>query len=106
MKDMIGQTLNVGDIFIIPGGNARYGGLVLEAGIILSFTEKRLKALVTRLDKINLKPTTKTPAKVFKLNLNKDNFLNNENLGELELLYNHKALVALQESFTKERPVE
>ena len=97
---MIGQTLNVGDIFIIPGGNPRYGGLVLEAGIILSFTEKRLKALVTRLDKINLKPTTKTPAKVFKLNLN------SEDLGELELLYNHKAFVALKESFTKERPVE
>tara|TARA_Y100000034_G_C6822199_1_gene370409 strand:- start:21 stop:323 length:303 start_codon:yes stop_codon:yes gene_type:complete len=67
MKDMLGRTIGPGDFFLIPGGNVRYGGLVLEIGIVLSMTEKRIKTLITRFDKIKLKPTTKTPTKVFKI---------------------------------------
>ena len=70
MKDMIGQEISTGDIFIIPGGNVRFGGLVLEFGIVLSKTEKMLKTTVTRLDKIKLKPTNKTPRKVLKIDIN------------------------------------
>jgi hypothetical protein len=70
MKDMIGQEISVGDVFIIPGGNVRFGGLVLEFGIVLSKTEKMLKTTVTRLDKIKLKPTNKTPRKVLKIDIN------------------------------------
>lgn len=69
MQDMIGQEIAPGDIFIIPGGNVRFGGLVLEFGIVLSNTQKMLKTTVTRLDKVKLKPTNKTPRKVLKINL-------------------------------------
>ena len=63
MKDMLGQNLSPGDMFLMPGGNARYGGLILEVGIILSMTEKRLKTLTTKFDKVKLRPTTKTSTK-------------------------------------------
>ncbi len=99
MKDMIGQPLKPGDMFLMPGGNPRYGGLILEIGIILSMTEKRLKTITTKLSKIQLKRTTKTPSKVFKLQLNKDLFLSTENLGELELIYSNEAVLALQDAF-------
>lgn len=68
MKDMLERTISPGDFFLIPGGNVRYGGLVLEIGIVLALTEKRMKTLITRFDKIKLKPTTKTSTKVFKIN--------------------------------------
>ena len=67
MRDMLERTISPGDFFLIPGGNVRYGGLVLEVGIVLATTEKRIKTLITRFDKIKLKPTTKTPTKVFKI---------------------------------------
>lgn len=69
MKDMFGENLSVGDFFMIPGGNVRYGGLVLEVGVVLSMTEKRVKTLITRFDKVKLKPTSKTPTKLYKINL-------------------------------------
>ena len=100
MKDMLGQNLNPGDIFLMPGGNARYGGLVLEIGIILSMTKKRLKTLTTRFDKIKLKPTTKTSTKVFKLQIDKENYVH-EDLGQLEVLYSNEAVLALQSAFIK-----
>ena len=34
MQDMIGQEIYPGDFFVMPGGNARYGGLVIEIGIV------------------------------------------------------------------------
>jgi hypothetical protein len=67
MKDMLERTISPGDFFLIPGGNVRYGGLVLEIGIVLALTEKRMKTLITRFDKIKLKPTTKASTKVFKI---------------------------------------
>jgi len=102
MKDMLGQEVSSGDFFLIPGGNVRYGGLVLEFGIVLSMTEKRLKTLITRLDKIKLKPTTKTSTKVFKLPVNKSLFqVTHHDLGEQKLFYENPAILALQEAFTK-----
>ena len=74
---MIGQDIAPGDLFIIPGGNVRFGGLVLEVGIVLSATEKRLKTLITRFDKPKLKPTNKTPRKLLKVLAN-DEYLNQE----------------------------
>jgi len=103
MKDMIGQTLNPGDMFLMPGGNPRYGGLVLEIGIILSMTEKRLKVLTTRFDKIKPKTTTKTPTKVFKIQIDKDIYIN-EDLGELEVLYGNEAILALQHAYISNSP--
>jgi hypothetical protein len=67
MLDMIQQEISPGDIFVIPGGNVRFGGLVLEVGIVLSNTEKMLKTFTTRLDKVKPKPTNKTPRKVLKI---------------------------------------
>ena len=64
---MLERTISPGDFFLIPGGNVRYGGLVLEIGVVLDMTEKRMKTLITRFDKIKLKPTTKTSTKVFKI---------------------------------------
>ena len=51
---MLERTISPGDFFLIPGGNVRYGGLVLEIGIVLALTEKRMKTLITRFDKIKL----------------------------------------------------
>jgi hypothetical protein len=100
MKDMLGQNLNPGDMFLMPGGNPRYGGLILEIGIILSMTEKRLKTLTTRFDKVKLRPTTKTSTKVFKLQIDKNLYIN-ETLGELKILYSNEAVLALQYAYTK-----
>jgi hypothetical protein len=74
-KDMIGQELSSGDYFIIPGGNARYGGLILEVGIIVFLPEhgkKMLKVITTRWDKIKPLPKNKTPQKVLKIDLTQD----------------------------------
>ena len=101
MKDMLGQTISPGDFFLIPGGNVRYGGLVLEIGIVLSMTEKRIKTLITRFDKLKLKPTTKTPTKVFKINTNRDLFLSTEDLGEAECFYSNNAILELRTAYDK-----
>ena len=101
MKDMLGQKISSGDFFLIPGGNVRYGGLVLEVGIVLSMTEKRLKTLITRFDKIKLKPTTKTSTNVSKLPVNPDLFYETDDLNQQELFNGNTAILALQEAFTK-----
>ena len=101
MKDMLGQELKPGEFFLIPGGNVRYGGLVLEIGIILSMTEKRLKTLITRFDKIKLKPTTKTSTKVFKLPVDSNLFYENKDLFEKEAFYGNPAVIALQEAYVE-----
>ena len=87
MKDMIGQDIAPGDLFIIPGGNVRFGGLVLEVGIVLSATEKRFKTLITRFDKPKLKPTNKTPRKLLKV-LPNDEYLDQEAVILLYKTYN------------------
>ena len=83
MKDMLGQNLNPGDLFLMPGGNARFGGLILEVGIILSMTDKRLKTLVTRFDKIKTRNCSKTPQKVLKVNFDPPLLNSNEALSFL-----------------------
>jgi len=90
---MLERTIAPGDFFLIPGGNVRYGGLVLEIGIVLSLTEKRMKTLITRFDKIKLKPTTKTSVKVFKIS--PAEIINN---AESAILV--PAIVELQNAFT------
>jgi hypothetical protein len=84
---MIGQDISPGDLFIVPGGNVRFGGLVLEIGIVLSATEKRLKTLITRFDKPKLKPTNKTPRKLLKV-LPNDEYLDQEAVILLYKSYN------------------
>ncbi len=101
MNDMLGQKIFPGDFFLIPGGNVRYGGLVLEIGIVLSMTEKRLKTLITRFDKIKLKPTTKTPTKIFKLTTEAYLFLEDEDLGEREFFYSNEAVLAMRNAYDK-----
>ena len=86
MLDMIQQEILPGDIFVIPGGNVRFGGLVLEVGIVLSNTEKMLKTFTTRLDKVKPKPTNKTPRKVLKISQTPE-LLEQEAIKELLNLY-------------------
>jgi len=90
MLDMIGQEINSGDFFLVPGGNARYGGLTLEVGIVLLYDPNytRLRVAICKLDKPNsLRRTVKTSQKVFKLNnLNKE-FFTNESVIKLKELY-------------------
>jgi len=83
---MIQQEILPGDIFVIPGGNVRFGGLVLEVGIVLSNTEKMLKTFTTRLDKVKPKPTNKTPRKVLKISQTPE-LLEQEAIKELLNLY-------------------
>jgi len=66
MKDSLGRTISIGDIFLIPGGNPRYGGLHLEIGIIEAITEKRIKTIVTKLagDKHAFKKSSRTSTKI------------------------------------------
>jgi len=75
MKDMLGQEIVPGDIFTIAGGNARFGGLTIEVGIVISNTQKMLKTYTTKFDKIKLKPTNKTPRKVLKIETPSEIFL-------------------------------
>ena len=86
MKDMIEQEINPGDFFIMPGGNARYGGLVLEVGIVLSHGAKMMKTLITRFDKVKAKPTNKTSKKVLKIQLT-DELEKQEAIIKLKQLY-------------------
>ena len=83
MQDMLGEDISAGDLFLIPGGNARFGGLVIEVGIVLSTTQKMLKTYVSRLDKIKCKPINKTPRKVLKVTNPSQNFLQNQSVKEL-----------------------
>ena len=83
MQDMLGESISAGDLFLIPGGNARFGGLVIEVGIVLSTTQKMLKTYVSRFDKIKCKPINKTPRKVLKVTNPSQNFLQNESVKEL-----------------------
>ena len=87
MKDMLGEDIKPGDFFLIPGGNARFGGLVIEVGIILSNTQKMLKTYVTRFDKIKCKPVNKTPRKVLKVTNPTETFFQNESVKELMKMY-------------------
>ena len=87
MKDMIGDELNSGDLFLIPGGNPRFGGLVIEVGIILSKTEKMLKTYVTKFDKIKCRPLNKTPRKVLKITQPSETFLQHQAIKELTKIY-------------------
>jgi hypothetical protein len=101
MKDMLGRTVSVGDLFLIPGGNVRYGGLVLEIGVVLSMTEKRIKTLITRFDKIKLKPTTKTSTKIFKLNTTLELFMGSAITNEEQQFYAHEAVIALKAAYNQ-----
>ena len=98
---MLGQTISPGDFFLIPGGNPRYGGLVLEIGIVLSMTEKRIKTLITRFDKIKLKPTTKTSTKVFKLNAGLEVLPAIAISNEEQQLRTHEAVVVLKTAYNQ-----
>ena len=87
MKDMLGQDITPGDIFTIAGGNARFGGLVIEVGIVLSTTQKMLKTYVTRFDKVKLKPMNKTARKVLKVTNPSEIFRKNESVQALLKIY-------------------
>lgn len=86
MKDMIGQDLNPGDFFLMPGGNPRYGGLVIEIGIVLSLGNKMMRTLVSRFDKVKAKPTNKTSKKVLRIDLT-ENMKKNEAVLKLQEYY-------------------
>lgn len=90
MLDMIGQEVKSGDFFLVPGGNARYGGLTLEVGIVLLYDPNytRLRVAICKLDKPDsLRRTVKTSQKIFKLNNLSENFLTNESVIKLKEFY-------------------
>ena len=66
MNDMLGTTIQVGDVVLYPGGNARYGGLKMIVGVVVKMTPKRISLLGGPLidDGKPLKTTSKTGAKV------------------------------------------
>lgn len=67
MKDMIGNPIEIGDIFIFPTGNPRFGGVKINIGLVFAKTEKRIKTLTTHLiltEKPSFAPSTKSPHKV------------------------------------------
>jgi hypothetical protein len=69
-NDYLGSQLQNGDIFLIPAGSPRYGGLRFDIGIIVSQTEKRLKTITTKLktDKArSFKLSSRTGAKILKV---------------------------------------
>ena len=70
MKDMIGQEINLNDLVVYPGGNARYGGLKLIVGLVTKLTEKRITLITGPMvyDGKPFKTTSKTGPKVLKLN--------------------------------------
>jgi hypothetical protein len=69
MIDILGAEINVGDLVIYPGGNARYGGLKLIVGLVTKLTEKRVTLNTSPLvyDGKPFKTTSKTGAKILKL---------------------------------------
>lgn len=77
--DMFGNPISIGDIFIIPDGNARYGGLKLYVGIIISQTEKTVSTEVFELPSGKPKGIKrKTPSKLLKIDPNF--YINNSDL--------------------------
>ena len=87
MLDMIGQEVQPGDYFLTPGGNARYGGLILEVGIVLSMTDKRLKVAISKFDKATLRRTTKTSTKILLVTNQTQAFTSNDSVIALQKLY-------------------
>ena len=71
MKDMIGQEINLDDLVVYPGGNARYGGLKLIVGLVTKLTEKRITLITGPMvyDGKPLKTTSKTGPKVLKIDI-------------------------------------
>jgi len=66
MKDMIGQEVNLNDLVIYPGGNARYGGLKLIVGVVSKMTPKRATIAYCNIDSdgSSVKTASKTGAKI------------------------------------------
>tara|TARA_R100001463_G_scaffold122566_4_gene179058 strand:- start:391 stop:663 length:273 start_codon:yes stop_codon:yes gene_type:complete len=66
MTDMLGAEINVGDVVIYPGGNARYGGLKLIVGVVSKMTPKRATIAYCNIDSdgSSVKTSSKTGAKV------------------------------------------
>jgi hypothetical protein len=66
MNDMLGNRIQVGDIVLYPGGNARYGGLKMIVGLVLRMTDKRMTLRTGPLvpDGKDFKTTSKTGAKI------------------------------------------
>ena len=66
MKDMLGTDIQVDDVVLFPGGNARYGGLNITVGVVKKMTAKRLSLITGNLvpDGKKYKATNKTGAKV------------------------------------------
>ena len=67
---MIGQEINLNDLVVYPGGNARYGGLKLIVGLVTKLTETRISLITGPMiyDGKPFKTTSKTGPKVLKLN--------------------------------------
>ncbi len=65
---MIGNQISEGDVVLYPGGNARYGGLKLIAGLVLKKTPKRISLIAGPLDYDGkpFKTTAKTGVKVLR----------------------------------------
>jgi len=62
LKDMLNADIAIGDVVLFPGGNARYGGLKMQVGLVVKLTPKRVGiatgALVS--DGKKLKTSSKT----------------------------------------------
>jgi hypothetical protein len=66
--DMVGKPIHVGDLFIIPGGNPRFGGLKLHLGLVVSKTDKTMTCDYFELPEGKPKGSgRKTPSKVLKI---------------------------------------
>lgn len=66
--DMLGKSIDIGDLFVIPDGNARYGGLKIYIGLVISRTEKTMTTELFELPSGKPKGTKrKTPSKVLKI---------------------------------------
>ena len=66
MQDALGTYINVGDVVLFPGGNARYGGLKMMVGVVQKMTAKRVSLKVDTLpsEGKDAKTTAKTGAKI------------------------------------------
>ncbi len=70
MTDMLGAEINIGDVVIYPGGNARYGGLKLIVGVVSKMTPKRATIAYCNMDSdgSSVKTASKTGAKILVAN--------------------------------------
>ena len=68
MQDQLGNTVQVGDTVLYPGGSARFGGLKLMVGVVVKMTPTRLSLLTCAItsDGSNVTQTAKTSAKVLR----------------------------------------